>query len=132
MPGAAGGHRPLPRAAGPAAAGHHVQVPQGRACGWTVHSEGVCRLSGPQATAWLLHSGLLHQALAWYLRYMRYAVSHSLHGTTTATTEHAPARRSDGELVVTLVTKHLVRMLKTASSLQVLDAATFAIQVRHA
>ncbi|GAB4817356.1 hypothetical protein N2152v2_004402 [Parachlorella kessleri] len=36
--------------------------------------------------------------------------------------------RSEGDLVITLVTRHLLRLLKTASSLQVLDAATFAIQ----
>lgn len=40
-----------------------------------------------------------------------------------------PHFRNDGELVMTLVTTHLVRLLKTAPSLQVLDAATFAIQV---
>lgn len=41
-----------------------------------------------------------------------------------------PARpcRSDGELLVTLITRHLVRLLKTAPNLQVLDGATLAIQ----
>ncbi len=36
--------------------------------------------------------------------------------------------RSDGELLVTLITRHLVRLLKTAPNLQVLDGATLAIQ----
>jgi serine/threonine-protein kinase ATR len=41
-----------------------------------------------------------------------------------------PASRctSDVELLVTLISRHLVRLLKTAPSLQVLDAATLAIQ----
>ena len=45
----------------------------------------------------------------------------------------SPVCRSDGELLVTLISKHLVRLLKTAPSLQVLDAATLAIQelLRH-
>lgn len=38
------------------------------------------------------------------------------------------ACRSDGELLVTLITRHLVRLLKTAPNLQVLDGATLAIQ----
>ncbi|KAL4421833.1 hypothetical protein ABPG77_001622 [Micractinium sp. CCAP 211/92] len=41
-----------------------------------------------------------------------------------------PAQRctSDGELLVTLIARHLVRLLKTAPNLQVLDGATLAIQ----
>lgn len=37
---------------------------------------------------------------------------------------------STEELLVDLVTKHLVRLLRVAASLQTLDATTFAIQVR--
>lgn len=48
------------------------------------------------------------------------------------TPTHHPCR-SDGELLVTLISRHLVRILKTAPSLQVLDGATLAIQelLRH-
>ena len=35
------------------------------------------------------------------------------------------------ELLVVLMSKHLVRLLRVASSLPVLDAAAFAIQVRR-
>ena len=34
------------------------------------------------------------------------------------------------ELLIALISKHLVRLLRVAPSLQVLDSATFAIQVR--
>lgn len=35
------------------------------------------------------------------------------------------------ELLIALISKHLVRLLRVAPSLQVLDSATFAIQVRE-
>ncbi|PSC70468.1 serine threonine-kinase ATR isoform X1 [Micractinium conductrix] len=45
----------------------------------------------------------------------------------------APRCGSDGELVVALISRHLVRLLKTAPSLQVLDVTVLAIQelLRH-
>jgi hypothetical protein len=41
---------------------------------------------------------------------------------------HCVRCSTDGELVVALISRHLVRLLKTAPTLQVLDAATVAIQ----
>lgn len=62
---------------------------------------------------------------------MRCAACH-VHVPPRCLTAPPPAllalRRSDGELLVALITRHLVRLLKTAPNLQVLDGATLAIQ----